>query len=139
MYLSSSPFNLVDVACLRGYWTLKITRLDIVRGGGVRAKQRWCAREVGWCAASTYHLLGSYGSLLHPILNTGGCLTASDSIEAMGTQLPCSRFRQPGNQAYPRTLYCNTVAMPCGCLMLVQSIHATKGEAQFLAHLSKRR
>ncbi len=25
-----------------------------MRGGGVRAKWRWCARKVGWCAASGY-------------------------------------------------------------------------------------
>jgi len=25
-----------------------------VQGGGVRAKWRWCARAVGWCAASGY-------------------------------------------------------------------------------------
>jgi len=38
MYFSLPPPNLVDVVCLRGYWTLDITRLGLVREGGVRAK-----------------------------------------------------------------------------------------------------
>ncbi len=38
MYLLSSSPDLVDVVCLRGYWTLYITRLGLMREGGVREK-----------------------------------------------------------------------------------------------------
>jgi len=38
VFLIASPIDLVDVVCLRGYWTLEITRLGLARGGGVRAK-----------------------------------------------------------------------------------------------------
>jgi len=38
MYFSSSLLDLVDVVCLRGHWTLKITRLGLVGKGGVAAK-----------------------------------------------------------------------------------------------------
>jgi len=36
MYFSSPSPDLVDVVCLRGHWTLEITRLGLVGGGGVR-------------------------------------------------------------------------------------------------------
>jgi len=38
MYFLLSSLNLVNVVCLRGHWTLEITRLDLVRKGGVGAK-----------------------------------------------------------------------------------------------------
>jgi len=38
MYFLSSFLDLVDVVCLRGYWTLKIIRLGLVGKGGVGAK-----------------------------------------------------------------------------------------------------
>ncbi len=31
MYFLSSFFNLVDIVCLRNYWILEITRLDLAR------------------------------------------------------------------------------------------------------------
>ena len=40
MYLPGPLFDLVDVVCLRGLWTLKITRLGLVGGGR-------CASSVG--------------------------------------------------------------------------------------------
>jgi len=33
MYISSPFFDLIDVVCLRGHWTLEITRLGLVGGG----------------------------------------------------------------------------------------------------------
>jgi len=38
MYFLLSSLDFVDVVCLRDYWTLKITRLDLVGKGGVTAK-----------------------------------------------------------------------------------------------------
>jgi len=38
MYFLSSLFALIIIVCLRGRWTLKITRLGLVGKGGVAAK-----------------------------------------------------------------------------------------------------
>jgi len=46
------------------HWTLKITRLGLVGQGGVRAKWRWCPREVGWCPASGYLFQKDASSML---------------------------------------------------------------------------
>ncbi len=37
MYISWPFFDLVDVVCLRGHWTLEINLLGLVQGGGVSA------------------------------------------------------------------------------------------------------
>ncbi len=37
MYIPWPSFNLVDVVCLRGHWTLEINLLGLVQGGGVPA------------------------------------------------------------------------------------------------------
>ncbi len=37
MYILWPFFDLVDVVCLRGHWTLKINLLGLVQGGGVPA------------------------------------------------------------------------------------------------------
>ncbi len=37
IYLLESLFDLVDVVCLRGCWTLKITQLDLVEKDSVPA------------------------------------------------------------------------------------------------------
>ena len=38
MYFLLSLLDLIDVVCLRDYWTLKITRLGLAGKGGVAAK-----------------------------------------------------------------------------------------------------
>ena len=54
MYLLGPLFDLVDVVCLRGRWTLKITRLGLVGRVVCQQSRGWCASSVRWCFCSGY-------------------------------------------------------------------------------------